>query len=109
MKRPFDPGLQPERTMLAWQRTVLALGVASALVVRLTADDFGTLGVIGGLAGIALSATAYAAATRRYDRTYRALATTGVLPSDGVATLLTSAAALLLGIAAAAYVAVGTA
>lgn len=37
-----DPGLQVERTVLAWRRTTLALGIATLIVARLTFLSVGT-------------------------------------------------------------------
>ncbi|VFR70825.1 hypothetical protein BRI9_4387 [plant metagenome] len=31
---PMDPGLQPQRTALAWSRTAMTVGVNAALVLR---------------------------------------------------------------------------
>ncbi len=45
-----DPGLQPERTRLAWRRTLLALTGVTVLLVRLAAT--------GGRAGAALAGLA---------------------------------------------------
>jgi len=104
MSALFDPGAQPERTMLAWQRTVLALAAASGLATRLTADELGAVGVVGGLTGIGLSVAAYLAASRRYGRAHRSLAESGRLPGDGTALALIVAAAVLLSVGATAYV-----
>ncbi|TDB77329.1 DUF202 domain-containing protein [Micromonospora sp. KC723] len=43
-----DPGLQPERTRLAWRRTALALTVVTVLALRLA--------LTGGVAGALLAA-----------------------------------------------------
>jgi len=40
-----DPGLQPERTALAWQRTSLSMAAAVLVVVRLTVGSLGALAV----------------------------------------------------------------
>lgn len=71
--RVFDQGLQPERTFLAWQRTVLALGVSCAVAVRFTAPHFGPVAIIAGIGGLALALAAYIAVRYRYRRTHAAL------------------------------------
>ena len=61
----LDEGMANERTALAWQRTALAMGAASALVSRLT---FGRLGLIAlvGLVGLPLSIAVFMESRRRY-------------------------------------------
>ncbi|MFJ8131708.1 DUF202 domain-containing protein [Streptomyces hydrogenans] len=48
-----DPGLQPERTRLAWRRTTLSCTVVAVLGIKLALVDDTTA---AGLAGLALSA-----------------------------------------------------
>ena len=63
-----DPGLQPERTELAWRRTALSAAACSALVLHAAARDGWGFGVVPGalLAAVALvSASASASADVR--------------------------------------------
>lgn len=41
-----DPGLQPERTSLSWQRTALSTLVAAVVVARLTSAAIGPWGLL---------------------------------------------------------------
>lgn len=63
----MDPGLQPERTSLAWGRTTLAMVVASLLFLRWI-PDYGWFPVI--LIGLALltAAGVFLNQRRRYAR-----------------------------------------
>ena len=72
-ERPFDPGLQLERTTLAWRRTLLALAAASLAAVKVLLP-IGTTGAfaVGG-AGVAAALLIGAAVIRRHRRAHRAL------------------------------------
>ena len=49
----FDPGLQPERTELAWRRTALSLFAAGLLVAQLAVRDLGAVALAATLIGTA--------------------------------------------------------
>lgn len=101
---PFDAGLQPERTLLAWRRTCLALAVAAMIIIRLGAPTLGVLAGIVGLASLALGASAYAVATLRYRRVHAELSSARSLPGAGPAVGFLALGVLLLGSVAAAWV-----
>ena len=61
MSRPhtvFDPGLQHERTALAWERTAISVMVAGVLLARYAADTvhftIAAVGVVQGVVGAVL-------------------------------------------------------
>ena len=63
----FDPGLQPERTELAWRRTSLAIGVGSLIALRVLPDAMGsTAWVVPGLIGLVFAGILWGRARRRY-------------------------------------------
>jgi uncharacterized membrane protein YidH (DUF202 family) len=63
---PRDPGLQPERTALAWQRTGLALAGASVVVARLTFSTVGILAFVAALSGLAHAVMVFVVQRRLY-------------------------------------------
>jgi uncharacterized membrane protein YidH (DUF202 family) len=86
----FDPGLQPERTALAWRRTVLALAVGAIVALRLLNPVLGLWSTVIGLTGLVLAATLWVLSTRRARQTTRVLLRgTGLLPGAGLLLLLT--------------------
>lgn len=77
MNTLFDPGLQPERTALAWRRTGLALLAGSLVAARILPESLGAWAVTIGLAGVAGSAALLYAIHRRYRRHHERLTNAG--------------------------------
>ncbi|GAA1818214.1 DUF202 domain-containing protein [Agromyces neolithicus] len=101
---PFDSGLQLERTLLAWRRTCLALGLGSAVMVRFAAEALGATAVVLGLVGLGAAAAGYARAAVRYRRAHHGLTGSGELPIDGLALALVTVTLVLIGVGAFSYV-----
>ena len=100
----FDPGLQPERTRLAWRRTVAALTVGALVSLRVLPPALGTWAVAAALAGAVAAGLLWVAAARRATAVDRALSRTPAPPLPGGALLLAvvgfvSAGATLAGVA----------
>ena len=77
----YDPGLQPERTELAWRRTALAIAVGSLLSLRVFPLVLPTgaegWGLLPGVLGVGTAALLWIAARRR-----------GPLPGGGLPLVL---------------------
>lgn len=61
----FDPGLQPERTALAWRRTLLSMVVGSLIALRLLPPALG----MWSLVGLVTTTVLWECARRRAGRT----------------------------------------
>lgn len=105
----FDPGLQPERTLLAWRRTCLSFGLGSVVAMRYMSEELGIWAVLLGLAGLVLAVTAYAMTSIGYSHEHRTLRNTGALRRSGIPMLLASLAPLVLGALGTVYVVHGLA
>lgn len=73
-RAPWDPGLQHERTGLAWQRTALSGLACSLLVARLLVSLSVTLAVVTGVLALGTTVGLGAVAVDRFHRNGRALA-----------------------------------
>ena len=72
----FDPGLQPERTELAWRRTALAVAVGSLISLRvlpLMLPQSAAWGLAPGVLGLLAACGIWGAARRRQLRLRAAL------------------------------------
>lgn len=79
----FDPGLQPERTELAWRRTVLGIGVGSLVAMRLLPAVIGDpFWVLPGILGVLFAGAVWLGARRRYRRANAALHRSNALAVD---------------------------
>ena len=85
----FDPGLQPERTELAWRRSTLALAIGALVALRLLPPALGSWSIIVGLGGLVLAVLIWVLAHRRAHYTNQAMRHEhGQLPGGGLLLLL---------------------
>jgi uncharacterized membrane protein YidH (DUF202 family) len=94
---PVDEGLQPERTELAWRRTVLSVAAVSLASARLLPELYGSaLWVFPGLLGTALAGALWLAARRRHVRQLGAPVSVAQHPAAPGAGLLALAGGLVV-------------
>lgn len=96
----FDPGLQPERTELAWRRTELSIAVGSVVAMRLLPDALGSgWWIIPGILGVIFSAVLWLWSRRRYERVSFATVTARdqTLVPDGTLPLTLALFVVLVG------------
>jgi uncharacterized membrane protein YidH (DUF202 family) len=100
---PFDPGLQVERTALAWRRTCLSLLVGSLAGARILPQVWGPAGLLVAGAGILAALGLFLLAQRRY-RMHFERTVAGVSLPDGTLPALTAAAALTVALVALVFI-----
>jgi len=100
----FDDGLQPERTLLAWKRTILLTAVASAAVARFTVNEFGWMALVVGVVGLLASSISYFTVRHRYAKQNDSLLERNQLESGALPFALVAFVTLLLAAFALGYI-----
>ncbi|MCX5389729.1 DUF202 domain-containing protein [Streptomyces sp. NBC_00094] len=96
-----DPGLQPERTRLAWRRTTLSWTVVAVLAVKLALHDDTTA---TGLTALALSALVWIGFLAVAHRRIRSLSTARPRPLSHRGALLAAGCTIALAACGAAMI-----
>lgn len=91
-----DPGLQPERTVLSWGRTMLLFALVGAVFLRWL-PHYGAWTLLLTLTCALVAATIYLTQRLRYNRQSRGVAHEQV-EADAAAVLATTAATVGLGV-----------
>ncbi|MHA7154855.1 DUF202 domain-containing protein [Arthrobacter sp. TMN-50] len=94
---PTDTGLQPERTTLAWGRTLLALVVCGVLFGRWV-PQYGWFALILITALLLAALGIYVSQQVRYRRSLKGMSS-GVLTADVAPIIVTSAVVMAVGAA----------
>jgi hypothetical protein len=102
---PRDPGLQPERTELAWRRTLLALAVGALVSIRVLTVALGDWAIATGLGGVVAAVVLWILAHGRHravDAVFTGRAATSTMPGGALllAVALLTAAGAALGLLA---------
>jgi putative membrane protein len=102
----FDPGMQPERTALAWRRTALSMAAGSLVAVRVFPASLGLWAAVPAAIAFAISVVVFVAAHQRYRRNHSVLLTerdpdTRIALAGGALIALVASATLAFGVIAA--------
>ena len=98
MERPADPGLQPERVALSWQRTALAIAVGALIYARIVFQTIGYWAFVPMVAGLVLALYLGAGSRVRYRRQHRAMTDENVRLTDGKLLAVVSASVSAAGV-----------
>ena len=104
--RVFDVGFQPERTALAWRRSLMSLAVAFLAGGRILLDQIGFWSYVIAGVGLAVVAVLAVVAERRYRAAHHHLTRVNrdSLPHDGALIAGAAAVTVLAGLAALLFV-----